>query len=348
MRIIQVIRSLTFGGAENHVLSLLLELRERGHDVLLAAPEKSWIGDQCRLHQLSIVDISMRGVTDVFSYWKLHQLIRSWRADIVHAHQVRPAQYTGLATKTTKAIPICTAHSTGVSKHMRQCHHIIAVSDAVVQNLVRHHYSRDIITRIYNGVPDFIHRDHTLVRSELKIPEEQFAVVCAGRFHWDKGQDILVKVLQLCPSDIHLYLIGDYQTPFGKEVLKLAEGAANIHFLGYRDDVRQILSAFDVYIAPSRREAFSLSLAEAQAAGLPIVGSNIGGIPEVVSNNESGILVASEDIEAFAGAIQRLYVDSVLRKKMGKNGRLRYEQNFTLDRMVSETESLYRNLLNIV
>lgn len=345
MRILQVIRSLTFGGAENHVLSLLLGLRKKGHDVLLAAPADSWIGDQCRLHQLPIENVAMRGIADPVSYWKLHRLIKLWNADIAHAHQVRPSQYVGIAAKATGAIPICTAHSTGVSKHMRQCRHIIAVSDAVVNNLVSHGYHREIITRIYNGVTDMPCENRLLLRNELGIPDSQFAVVTAGRFQYDKGQDVLVEAANLCSENIHFYFIGDTETDFGQTVRLQAGQNPRIHFLGYRRDVQRILPAFDLYAAPSRREAFSLSLAEAGVASLPVVASRIGGIPEVVVDGEGGILVPPADANAFASVIQRLSSDRELCIRMGHQGRLHFEQNFTLERMITQTERVYKNLL---
>ena len=348
MRILQVIRSLTFGGAENHVLSLLAGLRDRGHDVLLAAPANSWIGEQCEQNGLLVEHVPMIGIADLRSYWKLHRLIRSWHADIVHAHQVRPAQYVGIASLGTGAIPICTAHSTGVRKHMRRCRHIIGVSDAVVENLVNHRYPRQIITRIYNGVPDVVREERSMLRKELGIPEMQYAVVCAGRFHRDKGQDVLVEAIHFCPDHVHVYFAGDHNNDFGRVLKAKALENPRIHFLGYRNDVQRILPAFDLYAAPSRREAFSLSLAEAEAAQLPIVGSRVGGIPEVVRDGESGVLVPPADVGAFVDVIGKLSTDLAWGERLGREGRLRFEQNFTVDRMVAQTESLYAKLLAAV
>ncbi|MDR1310709.1 MAG: glycosyltransferase [Burkholderiaceae bacterium] len=347
MRILQVIRSLTFGGAENHVLSLSRGLRERGHDVLLAAPSRSWIAEQCLRNQLPLEPISMRGVADLLSYWKLHRLIRRWRPDIVHAHQVRPSQYVGIAALGTPAIPVCTAHSTTASKHMRRCRHIIAVADAVVANLVRHHYSQDRITRIYNGVPDAARGERIALREELGIPDSLFAVVCAGRFEYDKGQDVLVSAIRACPDVVHSYFMGDTETSFGREVLTIAGGHPRVHFLGYRGDVQRILPAFDLYVSPSRREALSLSLAEASAARLPIVATRVGGTPEVVLDGETGLLVAADDADALGKAIRRLLSDVSLAVNMGSRARQRYEQVFTMGNMLAQTEAVYQNLLSV-
>ncbi len=344
MRIIQVIRSMTFGGAENHVLSLSLGLRDRGHDVLVVGPAGSWISAQCAARQLPMECVPMRGVVDLFSYWKLHRLIQSWRADIVHAHQVRPSQYVGIATIGTDAIPVSTVHSTSSSKHMRRHQHLIAVADAVAENLVKHHYPREIITRVYNGVPDVIRGERVLLRQELNIPEEQFAVVLAGRFHRDKGQDLLVEIGRQCPENVHIYFLGDTGTDFGHEVLAMADTHPRIHFLGYRNDVQRILPAFDLYAAPSRREAFSLALVEAAAAGLPVVGMNVGGIPEGVLDGRTGILVPLGDKPAFADAIQKLSFDKALSGQLGFQARQRYEKEFTIEHMLEQTEQVYQRL----
>lgn len=345
MRIIQVIRSMTFGGAENHVLSLSLGLRARGHEILVAAPAGSWIDAQCRENGLPVATLPMRGVVDVFSYWKLHRLIKTWRADIVHAHQVRPSQYAGIAVMGTQAVPVSTVHSTTSNKHMRRCRHLIAVADAVRENLVKHRYAKERITRIYNGVPDVVRGERSALRRELQILEEQVAVVLAGRFHRDKGQDLLVEAGQSCPDNIHFYFIGDTATPFGQEVMALAGKDARFHFLGYRPDVQRILPAFDLYAAPSRREAFSLALVEASAARLPIVGMRVGGIPESVLDEETGLLVEAGDTAAFASAIQRLAFDPALRERMGRRARARYEQLFTVEQMLTQTEQVYQRLL---
>lgn len=345
MRIIQVIRSMTFGGAENHVLSLSLGLRARGHEILVAAPAGSWIDAQCQANGLPVETVPMRGIADVFSYWKLHRLIQRWRADIVHAHQVRPSQYVGIAALGTRAVPVSTVHSTTSSKHMRRCRHLIAVADAVKENLVRHRYPEERITRIYNGVPDVVRGARSLLRRELHIPEGQVAVVLAGRFHRDKGQDWLVEAGKACVDNIHVYFIGDMATPFGQEVTALAGGDARFHFLGYRPDVQRILPAFDLYAAPSRREAFSLALVEASAARLPIVGMRVGGIPESVLDGETGLLVEAGNTAAFALAIQKLASNPALREKMGYRARERYEQLFTVEQMLAQTEQVYQRLL---
>ena len=104
----------------------------------------------------------------------------------------------------------------------------------------------------------------------------------------------------------HLWLVGDPNTDHGRQVQAMAAQHPRIHFLGYRNDVQRILPAFDGYVLSSRREAMPLSLIEAMAARLPIVTTSVGGVPEVVSDGESGLIVPSDDVGALTRATQRL------------------------------------------
>ena len=118
-----------------------------------------------------------------------------------------------------------------------------------------------------------------------------------------------------------------------------------IHFASFRDDVREQLADFDLLVAPSRREALPLTLIEAAAAGVPVVASRIGGVPEVVLDGETGILVTPADPTSLARAIETLITDPALRMRLGQAARRRYEDHFSLQPMLDTTEEVYRSLL---
>jgi glycosyltransferase involved in cell wall biosynthesis len=346
MRIIQAIHSAKYGGAENLMLTLSKELQRRNHDVLVLCPRDGWVASRCQELHLSYEPLSLTRESG-FKFrtlMKFHQLIQRWHADIVHAHQIRPSQYAGYATFATHAIPVCTIHSTDLYKHLKRIKKIIAVCDAVAENLRAHQYSASQIVKIYNGVPDAPIANPLELRKYLGIPPEQMTVVCTGRFLPVKGQDLLIKAAEICKLQIHFYFLGDEKTIYGLKLKNRVLNNERIHFLGMRNDVRKILPAFDICAAPSRREAFSLSLLEASSAGLPLIATNLGGNPELINNGSNGILVPPEKPEALAQAIMKLAEDSGLRKKMGRAARERYEQNFTIEKMTDQVEALYREL----
>ena len=342
MRIVQVLHSHGFGGAENHALLLMQGLQERGHDVVFAGPRNSWLADQCLAHGIEIFHLRMAGMFDFWSHFRLHRFVQRWKADIVHGHLLRGAKYAAAAAG--KAIPICTAHATTARKHMGGCRHIIAVADAVRDNLLSAGYSQEKISLIYNGVTDVKLVVRAEIRKALGIPDDVIALFNAGRFIRDKGQDLLVSAVLRIPG-VHLFLAGDETTSFGKEVQAQADGDERITFLGYRPDVQRLLPAFDMYIMSSRREAFSLSLIEAYASGLATVATSVGGTPELIEHEADGLLVPPEDVEALASAIVRLVDDKVLRERLGQQARCKFLENFTAAGMVANIESLYHRLV---
>jgi glycosyltransferase involved in cell wall biosynthesis len=118
-------------------------------------------------------------------------------------------------------------------------------------------------------------------------------------------------------------------------------------FTGWREDIREILSCFDVLVLPSINEALGLVLLQAQACGVPIVASRVGGVAEAVRDNETGILVPSRDSCAIASAVEKLINDERMRSSMGKRGREWVAGRFTVENMIHAHEELYIRLLNV-
>lgn len=345
MRIVHVLHSAGYGGAENHALVLMKEQARLGHAVLYAGMAGSWLAQRCVEEGIAQLDLRMAGLFDVVSHLKLRRHVRAWSADIVHGHLVRGAHYAGWGASGSAAA-ICTAHATTADKHMGRCKRIIAVSDAVRQAVLARGYAPSNVTVIHNGMPDpGKGGDRLALRHELGIRDHEFALVNVGRFVRDKGQDLIIQALALCPPSTRLYLIGDANTDFGQRVLDLARqtglGEGRVHFLGYRDDVQHLLPAFDAYVSASRREALGLSLVEAAAASLPTVATAVGGVPEVVIDGVTGRLVPSEDPRALGDAITRLVSSPDKGRAQGEAARHHYLGHFTVDHMTRRTLQLY-------
>jgi glycosyltransferase involved in cell wall biosynthesis len=118
-----------------------------------------------------------------------------------------------------------------------------------------------------------------------------------------------------------------------------------VHFLGQRRDVDRILSQSQISVLVSNWEGFPLSILEAMRAGLPVVASGVGGVAEAVEDGKTGYVVAQGDPEAVRDRIERLLASPALRVELGTNGRGRYEEHFTLDRLVARTLTVYQNVL---
>lgn len=346
MRILHVLHSQGYGGAENHALVLMLGQLAAGHEVMYAGRRACWLAQACEAHGIPVLPLRMAGLFDIVSHLTLRIQSRRWGADIIHGHLVRGAQYAGLAAASHGTpVAVCTAHATTAVKHMDRCAHIIAVSQAVERNLLAHHHSASKVSVVYNGMPDVPHPDRAALRQELNIPDHVHAVVNVGRFVHDKGQDVLIEAMRHCPTDMHLYLIGDPDTPYGQQVTQQAHDLPRVHFLGYRNDVQRLLPAFDAYALSSRREALGLSIVEASAACMPIVATAVGGVPEVVLNEQTGLLVPVNQADALAQALIRLRNEPLFAQHLAHQARERYLTHFTVNGMVQATLDVYRHCL---
>ncbi|MEA3276775.1 MAG: glycosyltransferase, partial [Pseudomonadota bacterium] len=292
--------------------------------------------------------LPMHGMFDLWSALRLAALVQDFRADLIHSHLTRGARYAGLVGTMTGVPVVATAHSTNAGKHFGGAGRIVAVSDAVRGFLVSRGYDRRRITVVRNGIPDIrCATESRSLRRQLGLPDSRPLIGLVGRFIADKGQDVAIDAMARLRHPAHLALIGDDSTPWGREMrLHANSGTAceRLHFLGFRDDLPERICELDLLIAPSRREALPLTLIEAAAAGVPAIASRIGGIPEVLMDGETGILVPPEDPVGLAGAIDSLMDDRALRSRLGAAARRRYENGFSLDAMLDATEEVYRQM----
>lgn len=350
MRIITVLRSLKSGGAERHALQLMRGLRERGYEALYAGPMAGWLGQQLQADGFDGIDLPLRGLIDMPSIWRLARYARSVKTDLIHGHLTRGAYYAGYAARLAGLPNVATAHSDNAGKHFGRADRIIAVSQAVADFLQRCGYDPQRIRMVHHGIADIaatLPADiRARTRASLGLPEDLPCLLMAARIVPAKGHDTALRALAtLKQRDWTLLLAGDHLGDLGPQMQALASElgiADRVRFLGLREDVPALLAASDLLLAPSRREALSLTLLEASACRLPIVASRVGGIGEVVEDGASGVLVPPDEPEALAAALSGL-LDSPSRcQAMGACARQRFETCFTENLMFDQTEAVYR------
>lgn len=222
---------------------------------------------------------------------------------------------------------------------------VIAVSDYVARRKIDVDLvPPDRVVRLWNGVPDFADSDRgegALTRLVGSCPEGP-VVACACRAAPEKGVACLLRAFDRASTrlagscDPVLLYMGS--GPSYDQLEELRSGlscADSVVFAGYRKDARQLIACADVAVVPSLwEEAFGLSALEPMAAGVPVIASNVGGIPEVVADGETGLLVPPGDVEALADALCRLLADRPLRQGLGDAGRRRARKLFGWDDMM--------------
>ena len=349
MKIITVLRSLKSGGAERHALQLMKGLRARGHEALYAGPMQGWLGQQLRAEGFGGIDLPLSGLYDLPSVVRLALYARRVGADLIHGHLTRGAWYAGLAARLAGLPNVATAHSDNAGKHFGRADRIIAVSQAVADFLVREGYPASRIRMVHHGIADLAARlpagAREATRRSLGLAADEPCLLMAARIVPAKGHDTALQALaRLGDQSWTLLVAGDHHGDLGPQMQALAQQlgiAGRVRFLGLREDVPALMAASDVLLAPSRREALSLTLLEASACGLPIVATRVGGIGEVVEEGASGFLVAPDDPPALAAAIAPLLADAALRARCGARARQRFEAGFLEDAMFDKTVAVY-------
>jgi glycosyltransferase involved in cell wall biosynthesis len=282
------------------------------------------------------------------------------QADLIHAHGLRVAASVVPTARRLHLPVLFTAHNLAPAGLLprillralgRRACRVLAVSEAVKTSLLRAGVPESRIMVIPNGIdltPFDTPVDVVSVRARFGIPSDGFLVLAVGRLASEKGYDLLLEAfarLHAALPQTHLAIAGT-----GPQAEVLWRQAATLRlrgvsFLGYQAAVAPLYATADVVAIPSRQEGQGMVALEAMAARRPVVASAVGGLPETVLDGETGRLVPPEDPAALSEALRQLYTDAALRRRMGENGRVRVEQEFSAARMTRQIEAAYASCL---
>lgn len=345
------------------------KLMERGHRVTFLTAKGSPSEQALRGSGIFSLPISIRGYVDPWSVKRIRRWIREEGVDLVHAHYSKdlwalvPALSMG-----GKKVPLVLTKHIGTMKSKRDLLHrwiyrrvdyIIGISKLIQQNVIRTHpIEPERVGCIPNGVDlrafDVEGTDRTAVRAALGIPGDALVVGMIGRLCWWKGYreflemaESLIKV----EAGVRFLAVGGATLGEEEEVEEIRSLARSLHldgkvvFTGFRKDVARLLSAMDLFVYPAYAEAFGLVLIEAMAMGLPVISSDCDGVPEIVVDGKTGILVPPRNSGALTEAVLRMLKDSQKMRAYGRAGRVRVLGVYDFEKVVSRTEELYRDLI---
>ncbi|MDI6759287.1 MAG: glycosyltransferase family 4 protein [Candidatus Brocadiaceae bacterium] len=362
----------TVGGAEMHLLSLATHLSREKYDLTLAylterPDDARSLKEDFIKTGIRVIDLQARGKLDPLPILKLRKLIADYRFDLIHCHLFQAELYGRLAMVLNNGpIFITTYHNTEefllnpfwawVAKYTTQkANQVIVISDAVGCYLrEKVGLNKEKIKRIYYGLDTKNNIDEPVenIRIRYAVREDSPIVGMLGRYVPQKGQKFLleamVEVLKHFP-EAKLFLAGHA----GKRMRHhLEEYARTLHIedsviiSDFRADVFNLMNQFDIFALSSLWEGFGLVLLEAMSAGRPIVATNVGPIPEVVVDGETGFLVPPKNPALLAEKLIYLLKNKALAQKMGEAGRERWKRHFTINSMIQETEAVYDYWLN--
>lgn len=359
LRIIHAEAATTFGGQEHRIFKEMRAMRDRGHHLEAICQPGAMLVTRLREQGFTVHEVAMAGSANFYKgVYKIRRILKAGRFDILNTHSRRDTLIAGLAGRLARVpLIVRTRHlarkPNSLLSYTTIPHRVTTDSDYVRQLLISSGVPADRVATIYTSVDAPHSADPGKLRNELGLGADDVVVGCVAVLRKPKGhRDLFLAMLPLLRQHPHLHfvIVGD-GSPVFEELAAMIQKEGmeeQVHMLGRRHDVPDLLAGMNVFALATREEALGTAFIEAGAAGLPVVGTATGGVPETMEDGVTGILVPLDDGPALTAALDRLISDSGLRQRMGEAGRERYQTigRFTHDVMASTTEHHYYRWLS--
>ena len=364
MKILLLTTHLDFGGIGIYCILLAKTLKEDGHPVIVASSGGALL-EELGNYGVPHIDLNIRTKSEFSplvwkAYKKLEKVFKTDAPDIIHA-QTRVAQALAhMIYKKLKIPYVSTCHGFFRPHLGRRMFgfwgaKVIAISEAVREHLVNDlKVAKEDIALIHNGIDinkfqtPVSEKQKSAYKSRLGIKDGPVVGIIA-RLSQVKGHKFLLAAMKEVINQLpgaQLLIIGDGSEKKNLIELTMKLGLGKCTFMEESTlDTRLSLSVMDVFVLPSIQEGLGLSAMEAMAAGVPVIGSNVGGVYSLIKDGQTGILVPSQDSSALAAAILKLLKDKALALKMAKAAKELIREKFSLQDMAKKMETLYKEVI---
>ncbi|MCX6551967.1 MAG: glycosyltransferase [Acidobacteria bacterium] len=351
----------TWRGGQNQALLTVLGLRARGHRaVLVAHPEGELARRASEGHDL--VRLAPSHELDFAASFRLARVLREYRPDIIHAHDPHGVSMAAMALSTIsgRSMPALVI-ARRVDFHLKrnalsrwkykQIDAAICSSDAIRRMVIEDGIAEDRAFTVYEGIQVERIASHPSidVHQALWLPAGAPVVGNIAALVPHKGQRYLVDaapaIVRARPdTQILIFGEGELRPALQRQIKQLGLDH-HVHLVGFRPDILALLKSLDVFVMSSITEGLGTSILDAMAASKAVVATRAGGMPEVVEDGVTGLVVPTANPGAMADAILRLLADADLRRRMGEAGLARVRAQFTADRMVEGTLVVYEHVV---
>jgi glycosyltransferase involved in cell wall biosynthesis len=350
----------TWRGGQNQVLVTVMGLRALGERTMLVAHP----GGELRARAaegLDLIPLAPRTEMDLGAAWRLSRLLKQLKPQIVHAHDPHGVAMAALAlSMSTQAVKPPLVASRRVDFHIRgntlsrwkyrQVDCFVCASEAIRRMLVGDGIPDDRTVTVHEGI-DLGRVDAAppaRPHEEFWLPHEAPLVGNVAALVPHKGQRYLIEAAALVVRqvpDARFLIAGEGELrPALEKQIKDGRLEKHVIMAGFRPDVLSLHKSFDIFVLSSTTEGLGTSLLDAMACGKPIVATAAGGIPEVVEDGVTGLIVPPKDDRALAAAIVKLLKDRQLRERLGRAALARVRERFSAERMVTDTLGVYRRV----
>ena len=357
---VQLTWSLVAGGAETYAYNLARGLRNRGHRPIMCALDPGGaLEDEIKQANIPCVVMGRKQGIDLKLFWRLWRLFRAIRPDVVHTHHFNQLFYGGIGARLAGARVIHTEHSVELYRRRRfrfalrilslLCDSITVVGNEgarVIADIVDTAPSR---VKIVPGGIDCsqFHHSRSDARARLGIGSDEKVAVIVARLYPEKNHRVLLEAFSIVARKndrARLLVVGDGIERHNIDLWVAELGLqSRVRVLGVRRDIPQLLAASDVFVLSSDREGLPIAVLEAMAAGLPVVATAVGDLPDLITDGATGRLVMPRDVSALAAALQDVLTNDVAARVIGDSGRKRVTETYALSSLISRYEALYRS-----
>jgi len=359
LRILHSEAATGFGGQEHRIYNEMIAMRQRGHHMEAVCQPSALLTNRLREAGFTVHTMVMDGpAAFIAGIVKIRKILREGGMDVVNSHSRRDTLIAGLAGRLA-GTPLIVR-----SRHLANPpgsllsytvipHRVITVSDYVRRRLIDRGVRPDQVATVYSPIqlPPLL--ESSTLRSELNLSKDDIIVGCVAVMRAQKGHRALIDAIEPLMRDrpgLHLVFVGGGSPTFQHvQAYVAAKGLEHrIHLLGARSDVANLLAGFDLFALATEREASGTVFVEAAAAGLAVIGTDVGGVSEMMRKDVTGLLVPVNDQPALTAALEKLIDDRALRTAMGLAGQrlLRDEGKFNLDTLAQRTEDNYLRWLS--
>ena len=347
LRVLHLDSGREWRGGQRQVYLLARGQRELGHEPLVIAAPDAPLIRRLRSAGIAVAAVRMRADWDLAAARRVRAVLRTWNADLIHAHDARAHAIALAALIGRRTLPLVVTRRVpfvprGRLKYGRRVARFIAISGAVRDALVSGGVDQTRIDLVYSGVPRPSVTKPRDWRAECRWPSDSVVCGIVGAMTAEKGVATLSEIGDRLPESsrdrARLVLLGGQSA--GAQLL----GGLTAFRAGFVDEIHDAMAGLDVLLHPSSAEGLGTAVIDAMALGVPPIAFRVGGLPELVEDQRSGLLVPAGDIAAFAAATDRLVRDQGLRKSLAAAGPGRAAQ-FSVERMVRGTQAVYDAVL---
>jgi glycosyltransferase involved in cell wall biosynthesis len=351
------------GGAEIHAIDLIKGLAAKGHAIVLVTGK---IDEGCRRSPADGVSAhfelpfqTINPIERLKIYRRLAGIVAEHQIEIVHAHHQTGA-YLADELWRRKHIPyVVTVHGPWHSAPFKKSNYkrfrrLIAVSNSLQQLLIsRYGVPPGHVRTIRNGIDasrfgGITTAEAVRFRSSFGVGADEIVLSLIGRIAKAKGHFDLLNALKLLPPNLpyRCLIVGEGKEHVRLERLAISRGLSQkVTFCGYQSNVPVVLAATNILLLPSHREGLPLAIVEAMLSQVPVIAASVGGIPEIITHGQNGLLFEAGDIRTLATLIRELVGDTNLRQQLAQAGHHTAIERFLVGRMVDETEAYYKSIV---